>query len=281
MNSGFAAHKAYLQALLSVVAADGLLDKQEVLKLYELFALFKFGANDRRVLFERLVASPGEFQASGVKSILLVNDSLKLSLAKDLSLMLERSSNDSSLRAARRLLLEIDLTKEQSNVIEGFILVENKILAALGAGENWHADDSSWRHLVARAAALGAPVASRADSAAVEAPAAAIASGLAALGEMSGMSVLGLSPMTAGVGALILGGVDINKVAKYAFDSGDESVMSQLEEFDRVRSVASKYLRSDLDVVGRRRKREVFNAEIRRRRSALRESMCDALRDLG
>lgn len=281
MNSGFAAHKAYLQALLSVVAADGVLDRQEVLKLYELFALFKFGANDRRVLFEKLVAGPGEFQASGLKSILLVNDSLKLSLAKDLSLMLERSSNDSSLRAARRLLLEIDLTKEQSDVIEGFILVENKILAALSAGENWHADDSSWKHLVARAAALGVPIASGADSVAVEAPAAAIASGLAALGELSGMSVLGLSPMTAGVGALILGGVDINKVAKYAFDSGDESVMNQLEEFDKVRSVASRLLRSDLDVVGRRRKREIFNSEIRRRRSALRESMCDALRDLG
>ncbi len=117
--------RAYLGALMAVVAADGVLDKQEVLKLYELFSLLGIDVGERRKLLEELVVSPTSFIGEGVAPELLANDELKISLAKDLSLMQENSANNASLAAAKRLLSSVKLTPDQADVIKKFICFEN------------------------------------------------------------------------------------------------------------------------------------------------------------
>lgn len=280
MQVSLVERRAYLGALMAVVAADGVLDKQEVLKLYELFSLLGIDVYERRKLFERLVVSPASFKGEGVAPELLANDELKISLAKDLSLMQERSANNASLSAAKRLLSSINLTPDQANVIRKFIYFENQILAALGAGEEWQADEDSWKELVSHAAAVGVPLAALNVAGVAGFSAAGITSGLAALGGMSGLALLGLNPMTAGIGALILGGVAVKKIADYVAGSGDDSEANQVEEFKKARLLAKEAISSDLMVLARPRKREILMLSRKRRRDVLRKSMKEALEEL-
>lgn len=103
-----------------------------------------------------------------------------------------------------------------------------------------------------------------------------ITSGLAALGSMSGMVILGLNPMTAGIGALILGGVAVKKIADYAL-SGDAGDKAQLHAFQQSRLAAKEALTSDLTSVRRARKREFILIGRARRRRALIGGMDSAL----
>ena len=280
MQISLVERRAYLGALMAVVAADGVLDKQEVLKLYELFSLLDIDVDERRRLLEELVVSPTSFLGEGVASELLANDKLKISLAKDLSLMQEKYTNNASLAAAKRLLSSINLTPDQADVIKKFIYFENQILAALGAGEEWKADENSWKELVSRAAAVGVPLAALNVAGVAGFSAAGITSGLAALGGMSGLAVLGLNPMTAGIGALILGGVAVKKIADYVVGSGDDGDANQAEEFKKARLVAKEAISSDLLVLARPRKREVLMLPLKGRRDVLRKSMNEALEEL-
>ena len=280
MQISLVERRAYLGVLMAVVAADGVLDKQEVLKLYELFALLGIDVEERRRLLEELVVSPTSFLGEGVAPELLANDELKISLAKDLSLMQEKSANNASLEAAKRLLANIKLTPDQADVIKRFIGIENQILAALGAGKEWQADEDSWKELVTRAAAVGVPLAALNVAGVAGFSAAGITSGLAALGGMSGLAVLGLNPMTAGIGALILGGVAVKKIADYVVGSGDDVEANQVEEFKKARLVAKEAIASDLLVLARPRKREVLMLPRKGRRDVLRKSMNEALEEL-
>jgi len=126
---------SYLRALFAVMSADGLLDKQEVTKLYELFALFSVEIQRRRETLEKLVASPAAFQNEKIDTALLNNKELKISLAKDLSLMQERATDNAGRVVAKAMLSSINLTPKQIDVIKQFIVFENQILTALGAGE--------------------------------------------------------------------------------------------------------------------------------------------------
>ena len=256
------------------------LDKQEVLKLYELFSLLGIDVEERRRLLEELVVSPTSFLGEGVTPELLASDELKISLAKDLSLMQEKSADNASLEAAKRLLANIKLSPVQAEVIKRFICIENQILAALGAGKEWQADEDSWKELVTRAAAVGVPLAALNVAGVAGFSAAGITSGLAALGGMSGLAVLGLNPMTAGIGALILGGVAVKKIADYVVGSGDDVEANQVEEFKKARLVAKEAIASDLLVLARPRKREVLMLPRRERRDVLRKSMNEALEEL-
>jgi hypothetical protein len=102
-----------------------------------------------------------------------------------------------------------------------------------------------------------------------------ITSGLAALGSLSGLAVLGLNPMTAGIGALILGGVAVKKIADFAL-SGDNSEQSQLRAFQQSRLAAKEALAADLLHVRQGRKRELLFFWRGRRRRALVSGMDSA-----
>ena len=149
----------YLEALLSVVTADGVLDTDEVIKIYELFSLLGIGVVNRRSIIEDLVAQAENFGSASISKSILANEALKIALAKDLTLLKDRSSDNNAKRVAREYLEKINLSPDQAEVIGKFIAIENQILASLGAGEEWIADEKSWKELVSKAAAVGVPLA--------------------------------------------------------------------------------------------------------------------------
>jgi hypothetical protein len=267
----------YLEALLSVVTADGVLDPDEVIKIYELFSLLGIGVVKRRSIIEDLVAQAENFGSASISKSILANEALKISLAKDLTLLRDRSSDNNAKRVAREYLEKINLSPDQAEVIGKFIAIENQILASLGAGEEWIADEKSWKELVSRAAAVGVPLAALNIAGVAGFSAVGITSGLAALGGMSGLVVLGLNPMTAGIGALILGGVAVKKIADYVLASEDTEKVSQLEAYKKARAEAKEAIAADLPVVAKERTSELIRPKVRHRRSVLRSSMNSAI----
>ena len=271
----------YLQALLAVVAADGVLDTNEVMKIYELFSLLGIGVEKRRSIIEDLVTQAESFNAATLSQSVLANETLKISLAKDLTLLKENSADNAAKRVARQYLETINLSHEQAEVIGKFIAIENQVLRCLGAGEEWVADEKSWKELASRAAAVGVPLAALNVAGIAGFSAVGITSGLAALGGMSGLVVLGLNPMTAGIGALILGGVAVKKIADYVLSSDNSDKVGQLELYKRARAEARESIVADLPIVARERKRELLRPKASQRRSALRSSMNSAITLLG
>jgi hypothetical protein len=267
----------YLEALLAVVTADGVLDTEEVIKIYKLFSLLDIGVVNRRSIIEDLVTQAETFSSASVSKPILANEALKILLAKDLTLLKERSSDSNAKRVARQYLESINLSQEQAEVIGKFIAVENEILASLGAGEEWIADEKSWKELVSRAAAVGVPLAALNIAGIAGFSAVGITSGLAALGGMSGLVILGLNPMTAGIGALILGGVAVKKIADYVLTSDDSDKVSQLDAYKKARAEAQESIEADLPVVAKERTSELIRPKIRHRRSVLRSSMSSAI----
>lgn len=270
------AAKQYLATLLSVIAADKAFTAEEMTRIYSLFAILEIDHPGRIELIEGPI-SCGDTRVNKdlYSSEILVNDEARTSLAKDL-LFLESKSNDSrTLELIQSYLRKIKLEPEQASVLRGFVTIENQILEQLGAGKEWQADPDSWKELVSRAAAVGVPLAALNMAGIAGFSAVGITSGLAALGSMSGLAVLGLSPMTAGIGALILGGVAIKKIADYAL-SGESTEQSQLHRFQESRLAARSALIEDLPDVRKGRKRELllFLEEKSSSRSGERNGCC-------
>ena len=267
----------YLLALLSVIAADGVFSAEEMIRIYTLFALLAVNPSARLELLEDLIRGR---HAKSVEKILTgdiaQNDEARTSLAKDLLFLESKADDNRTLNLIRTYLRRLSLTPEQSNVIRNFVTIENQILEQLGAGKEWHADADSWKELASRAAAVGVPLAALNIAGIAGFSAVGITSGLAALGSMSGLAILGLNPMTAGIGALILGGVAVKKIADFAL-SGDNSDQSQLHTFQQSRLAAKEALAADLKRVRRGQKREPLLLWRGKRRRALVSGMDAAL----
>lgn len=271
---------SYLLALLSAIAADGVFSAEEVIRIYSLFSLLGVRPSVRLELLENLIY--GRLNRGGGELLagdLIKNDQARTSLAKDLMFLESKADDTHTLGLIRGYLKQLKLTPEQVDVIRKFVAVENQILDQLGAGKEWHADADSWKELASRAAAVGVPLAALNMAGVAGFSAVGITSGLAALGSMSGLAILGLNPMTAGIGALILGGVAVKKIADFAL-SGDSSANDQLRAFQQSRLAAREALAADLVSVRRGRKREIFLFWRGRRRRALIAGMDAALAGL-
>lgn len=273
--------QAYLLTLLSTIAADGIFSAEEMIRIYSLFALLDVKSTTRIGLLEDLIR--GRYTRAGrgvIVDSIIENEQARASLAKDLIFLETKADDNNTLNLIRAYLRQLNLTPEQAGVIRNFVAVENQILAQLGAGKEWQADPDSWKELASRAAAVGVPLAALNIAGIAGFSAVGITSGLAALGSMSGLAILGLNPMTAGIGALILGGVAVKKIADFAL-SGDNSEQSQLRAFHQSRLVAREALAADLNRVRRGRKREILLFWRGRRRRALANGIDGAIATLG
>ena len=273
--------QAYLLTLLSTIAADGIFSAEEMIRIYSLFALLDVKSTTRTGLLEDLIR--GRYTRAGrgvIVDSIIENEQARASLAKDLIFLETKADDNNTLNLIRAYLRQLNLTPEQAGVIRNFVAVENQILAQLGAGKEWQADPDSWKELASRAAAVGVPLAALNIAGIAGFSAVGITSGLAALGSMSGLAILGLNPMTAGIGALILGGVAVKKIADFAL-SGDNSEQSQLRAFQQSRLVAREALVADLNRVRRGRKREILLFWRGRRRRALVNGIDGAIATLG
>jgi len=215
-----AGRKTYLTILLRTILADGKVDADEVARLYVVFTLLDTSDYERIELLEQLTFDRGKLEQVPVPPEIMENEQFRFALAKDALLVGEvRRDNNATLDAVKKLLGEIALTPEQTNVMVEWVELENQALKKLGAGEEWMAPKEAGE-IAARAAAVGVPLAAvYAAGSVIGFSAAGITSGLATIGSASGLVVLGLNPMTAGIAALIIAGVTTKKLADYALGS--------------------------------------------------------------
>lgn len=175
-------------------------------------------------------------------------------LARDLMLLqvdpIEANEGEPAAGEATRLGVIVEglleraaLTAPQLAVFREQIRLENRLLRAIGAGEAADADDGDWRELSARAASVGLPLTTLYFAGITGFSAVGLTSGLAAIGTTAGAGfiALGLNPMTAGIAALIGGGVVIKKVADHALGRKQKR-----EEAERARA---DHLTGWLDVI--------------------------------
>lgn len=278
-NLGQSEKLEYARILLDIISADRRFDAEEIQKIYMIFSATNTSSNARRELLANYIKKGRSLAQKSIPSSLKNHETAKFLIAKDIISLESNARTNHTLTVAQKYLSQLELTKEQSSVISQFIQVENKILKAMGAGEEWINEENSIKEITSRAAAIGVPLAALNIAGIAGFSAVGITSGLATIGGFSGLTVLGLNPMTAGIGALILGGVAVKKIADYALTGNEEEQLKTQKTLQEARIKTLKSMSQDLPFLSEFKKRELilFGRALRRRalvrglRSAIQE----------
>lgn len=211
---------AYAGALLAFAQADGTLDKDELLFLFELVDLDGLQAASKQQIQQYMVTSPpfagmlGEFSAA--------DDVLRHALM--LQLIEMAWINDIVADAQRALLKQaqqaLNINDEQYAAIERFA-AEMRRLRLRGQNDNLAAEAA--KNAVAGLTAVGVPIAAVYVSGSVV--------GLSAAGITSGLAAVGLGlGMVPGIGMAVLIGAGVFMGVRYLLDAGQERAKEQLRE---------------------------------------------------
>ena len=240
---------AYLTTMAAAIAADGVVDAEEIRKLYEVHALLGTGDAERLDLLRRIVLERENLGDFELPEEILDDKELRMALAKD-ALFIEMTRNRNATRqGVQRLLAQIRLTPEQLKVMTDWVTWENELLRRMGAGDESMANALDPREIVSRAATVGVPLGALYMAGTTGFGAIGISSGLAYIGGLSGLAVLGLNPMTAGIAGLVIAGVTVKKLSDYAMgnSSGEtKALRKRLEEFRAVKLGAATRLAGDI-----------------------------------
>lgn len=257
----------YARIMLDIISTDQRFDADEIQKIYMIFSATNISGNTRRELLSGYIKTGRKSVSKDIPESLRNHETAKFLIAKDIMALEKAACTNHTLKAAQNYLSQLKLTAEQSSVISQFIRVENKILKAMGAGEDWIAEENSMKEITSRAAAIGVPLAALNMAGIAGFGAAGITSGLATIGGISGLTVLGLNPMTAGIGALILGGVAVKKIADYALSGNEEEQLKNQKLLQEARVNTLKAMSQDLPEISVLKKRELllFPRAFRRR----------------
>jgi len=235
----------YVRALLALIAADDVITPVEIVKLYEVFTALEIPPQDRLPLVQQAAdTSPSDPPVELPVSI-TDDPELAAALAHDAIFIDESNEGGVTADAVAALLRRLVLTPAQIDVIRRWVHLENEILRRLGAGEEWNADSTA-KEISARAAAVGLPLTALYYAGVTGFGAAGLTSGLAGLGAVSGLTALGLNPMTAGIAALIVGGITVKKVADFALGSRDrKALLARIQASQALRVRAATGLAAD------------------------------------
>jgi len=224
-----AGRNAYQLMVAKAIIADGDVDPDEIARLYTVFAALETGPAERLELVQRLAFKPDELDQEPVPDEILQHDELRFALARDALFVGQLQQGDEATQhEVQKILGQIQLTPEQADVMFDWVSYENGLLRKLGAGDEWMAPENSVKEFTARAAAVGLPLSALYVAGSVVGfSAAGISSGLATIGAYTGLTVLGLNPMTAGIAGLIIAGVSIKKIADYALSASGAGEVAQ------------------------------------------------------
>src|SRR5688572_14830854 len=100
---------AYVRQLAKVIAADGRLDADELVKLYGVCALLDVPDAERMALVETLAYDMGALEDEVLPPALLKNDELRMALAKDTLFFETGNTLDATRRVARTVIDELRL----------------------------------------------------------------------------------------------------------------------------------------------------------------------------
>lgn len=193
--------------------------REQVIKLYQVFAREGVAPAVRRDILKLVALAPTALSDRPVASAILADPSAAAALARDYMLLLGGEDGDGRGGTfVRGFVRDAALSTDQVRVLVDWVKLENKVLRAMGAGEEWLADERDWRELGSRAAGVGLPVTALYFAGITGFSAVGLTSGLAAIGGTAGAALvaLGLNPMTAGIAVLIGGGIAVKKIADHA-----------------------------------------------------------------
>ena len=241
---------AYLRTLIPIIIADKKVSVKELRRIYQLFAIMDLRSEDRmnvlsELFFEKLPLS----HKISVNPDLVADENLKISLAKDAMLIKEVEKNNETSRIVNYLLQILGITQKHIAFLEKWVAWENKIMDKIGRGDLKISRKEMPSELISRAAAVGIPLAALYFSGSVIGfSATGITSGLAVIGVKTGIVALGLNPMTAGIAALIIGGISIHKIIKAltSLKIKKKEVANALQEAERIRGLYIQQLSDDI-----------------------------------
>lgn len=200
----------YLDALLYLLIPFDPPEKRQLQRIYQILAMMKLNAERRQAFLDQLFLSDVPPDSTGLSPD---DEMLRMSLAKDL-LALAHNTPSNDLEARLNLLVKgLQLTSDQVKVLNQWTDWENKILAKIGRSDLCVESKDLPVETMKKASAVGVPLAALYMSGSVVGfSAVGLTSGLATIGSAAGLTALGLNPMTAGIAALILGGVAVKKI---------------------------------------------------------------------
>jgi DNA-binding protein YbaB len=231
--------KAYVMQLAKAIAADGVIDKNELQRIYEVMAAFELGADSRAEILDLLFFNQKKLSKIEIDPDILDDEELRLSLAKDILFIKSQVENKATEAVAKKILKRLNVKAKHLDFLSEWVSWENTVLKKLGAGEVELADEKEINELASRAAALGVPLTALYYVGTVGLSASGITSGLAALGSVTGITLLGLNPMTAGIAALIIGGISVKKICDFALKVGKKKDIEKA--LHKAKSIEKKY----------------------------------------
>lgn len=240
--------KGYVLQLAKTIAADEVVDKRELRRIYEVMASFEVGADTRAEILELLYFDNDKLNTIEVNEDISTNEEMRVALAKDVLFLKEQDDGGETDKIAKSILSALKITLEQLDFLQDWVAWENKALKRLGAGEMDLADEGSLKELASRAASVGVPLSALYFAGSVVGfSAVGITSGLATLGSASGLALLGLNPMTAGIAALIIAGVSVKKLCDFGFKANKKKqVEAALQQAKLLQQRYREYLPHDM-----------------------------------
>ncbi|MDF1816761.1 MAG: hypothetical protein P1V20_31450 [Verrucomicrobiales bacterium] len=266
-------HRAYVLSFLKPSMVDQKIRPPEGERLYQIFATLEMPAGDRQDILHTAIFEPHQILEAEIPDELLTNDEIRMSLAKEGVAHLDTSKDTSEIVKIHEFLTSLAVRQEQIAFLQEWVRWENRLLEKIGAKDTELADEDNPSELLARATAVGVPLASLYFAGSVGFSAVGLTSGLATLGTISGLTLLGLNPMTAGIAALIVVGISVKKVCDVAFGSGrtkreQKRLQEEIERLSKLRGRARTYATEDLESLKGGGILEQFSVKGRLRRDA-------------
>ncbi|MBF2761418.1 MAG: hypothetical protein ISN28_14365 [Ectothiorhodospiraceae bacterium AqS1] len=244
--------KDFALASLRAIMADGLqIDQNKMNCLYQIFATIEFDYPfERQNVVLMTVFEPKRiFDPEVIKRVLETDedDKIRTELAKQAILACQVSGgSEANARLNDFLIYELKFSKEQISVLKEGVRLGNSMVDKLkkqNGNINLSKDEKEkLQSLLKRAkdvglsatAAIGLPMTGLYFAGITGFSAVGITTGLATIGKMSGLTLLGLNPMTAGILALGLFGYGIYRFGKKIIDFfKKESDRKTIEDYMR------------------------------------------------
>lgn len=217
----YSTRRSYVSTIVSLVAASSTITPDLLRRIYQLFAQADLTPEDRL----KVLASLFFGNNLPSNSVELIDDKdMAFSAVKDALYFSENSDSKRAELFVQGIVEKFGITEEQLSFLRSWTDWENRILVKLGKPGATVSEADMPVDLAKKATALGIPVVALYFSGSIIGlGAAGITSGLATLGAASGFIALGLNPMTAGIVALIAGGITIKKLLDAILPSGGEN----------------------------------------------------------
>jgi hypothetical protein len=242
--------KSYVTQLARAIAADGQVGKAELKRLYEVMASLEIHEDTRTEIVNALFYKPQSLLDAPVDEELTDDTDYAISLAKDV-LFIEKEENDAATSSiVEQIVSSLGVTGEQLAFLQQWVEWENRALCRLGEGDLDSNDDDQLAQLTSRAASVGIPLSALYFAGSIVGfSAVGVTTGLATIGSASGLILLGLNPMTAGIAALIVSGISIQKLTQFAITrSKKKEIEGALKRAKELQGRYREYLLHDMNI---------------------------------